>query len=205
MLGAILMTGFLGGAVFIHVRVNRDVSDIGENIGISVLAWTGLWLRDARIRTLLPIARSAPNLEWTATGRIQSEPVWRFAHAASDGVCLGRCWTESPARTDETMRGRDCRSVSDGFTVGVQLGVELSLLDLGNMATIGAGIGAFLSKRRAVTGAQRMGLGTRQIAFATFVGNAVILTLDPVVDLVAARMMGIPARTSGGAGREHET
>ena len=70
MLGAILMTGFLGGAVFIHVRVNRDVSDIGENIGISVLAWTGLWLRDARIRTLLPIARSAPNLEWTANGRI---------------------------------------------------------------------------------------------------------------------------------------
>ena len=87
------------------------------------------------------------------------------------------------------MRGRDCLSVSDGFTVGVQLGVELSLLDLGNMATIGAGIGAFLSKCRAVTGAQRMGLGTRQIAFATFVGNAVILTLDPVVDLVAAWMI----------------
>jgi hypothetical protein len=58
MLGAIRMTGLLGGAVSTHVRVNGDVSDIGENIGISVLAWTGLWLRDARIRTLLPITRN---------------------------------------------------------------------------------------------------------------------------------------------------
>ncbi len=58
MLGAILMTGFLGDTVFTHVRVNGDVSDIGENIGISVLAWTGPWLRDARIRTLLPITRN---------------------------------------------------------------------------------------------------------------------------------------------------
>lgn len=57
MLGAIRMTGLLGGAVSTLVRVNGDVSDIGENIGISVLAWTG-WLRDARIRTLLPITRN---------------------------------------------------------------------------------------------------------------------------------------------------
>ena len=57
MLGATRMTGLLGGAVSTLVRVNGDVSDIGENIGISVLAWTG-WLRDARIRTLLPITRN---------------------------------------------------------------------------------------------------------------------------------------------------
>jgi hypothetical protein len=60
MLGAILLTGFLGGAVVIHLRVNGDLSDIGENVVIGILAWGGLWLRDARVRALLPLRRGAP-------------------------------------------------------------------------------------------------------------------------------------------------
>ena len=54
-LGAILLTGFLGGAVFTHVRVHGDAADIGENVVIGILAWAGLWLRDGRVRKLLPI------------------------------------------------------------------------------------------------------------------------------------------------------
>jgi hypothetical protein len=54
-LGAILLTGFLGGAVMTHVRVNGAAWDIGENILIGVVAWSGLWLRDDRLRSLLPI------------------------------------------------------------------------------------------------------------------------------------------------------
>ena len=57
MLGAILLTGFVGGAAVIHLRLNGDFFDIGENILIGVLAWTGLWLRDSRVRRLLPIRR----------------------------------------------------------------------------------------------------------------------------------------------------
>ena len=57
MLGAILLTGFVGGAAVVHLRLNGNFFDISENILIGVLAWTGLWLRDARIRTLLPIRR----------------------------------------------------------------------------------------------------------------------------------------------------
>ena len=57
MLGAILLTGFLGGAVFSHVRVNGSAWDMGENVMIGALAWSGLWLRDARLRKLLPIRR----------------------------------------------------------------------------------------------------------------------------------------------------
>jgi len=58
MLGAILLTGFLGGAAFAHVRVDGSAWDVGENVLIGVLAWTGLWLRDGRVRTLLPVRRS---------------------------------------------------------------------------------------------------------------------------------------------------
>ncbi|HET8750370.1 MAG TPA: DoxX family protein [Sphingomicrobium sp.] len=54
-LGAILLTAFLGGAVMTHMRVNGSAWDIGENVLIGVVAWIGLWLRDGRLRTMLPI------------------------------------------------------------------------------------------------------------------------------------------------------
>ena len=51
-LGAILLTGFLGGAIATHVRV-------GDNFVIQalipILAWLGLFLRDPRLRALLPL------------------------------------------------------------------------------------------------------------------------------------------------------
>jgi len=59
-LGAILLTGFVGGAVVIHLRVNGSLSDMGENVLIGVLAWAGLWLRDPRLRAVLPIRMTSP-------------------------------------------------------------------------------------------------------------------------------------------------
>ena len=53
-LGAILMTGYLGGAVATHVRV-ADWSHMPPAIVVGVLVWLGLWFRDARIRSLAPI------------------------------------------------------------------------------------------------------------------------------------------------------
>ncbi len=52
-LGAILLTGYLGGAVATHVRV-LDPSFIGPLL-FGILVWVGLYLRDPRIRTLIPI------------------------------------------------------------------------------------------------------------------------------------------------------
>jgi DoxX-like family len=53
-LGAILLTGYLGGATATHVRV-------GDNfitpIIIGVLVWLGLFLRDPRLRALVPLKR----------------------------------------------------------------------------------------------------------------------------------------------------
>jgi hypothetical protein len=57
-LGAILLTGYLGGAVAAHARVGSPVFThdlFGVYLGLFV--WGGLWLRDARIRALIPLSR----------------------------------------------------------------------------------------------------------------------------------------------------
>ena len=55
-LGAILITGFVGGALAAHLRVTQAVI-LPEiiNVALGVGAWGGLWLRDPRLRALLPL------------------------------------------------------------------------------------------------------------------------------------------------------
>ena len=54
-LGAILLTGYLGGAVATHVRVSGGLFPISLPIILGVLIWGGLYLRDEALRTLLPL------------------------------------------------------------------------------------------------------------------------------------------------------
>ena len=54
-LGAILLTGHLGGAVATHVRHNQGIFPIIFPIIIGLLVWGGLWLRDNRVRALIPL------------------------------------------------------------------------------------------------------------------------------------------------------
>jgi hypothetical protein len=56
-LGAILLTGYLGGAVATHLRVRDPVFDTFFPIIFGVLAWAGLYLRDPRLRILIPLAK----------------------------------------------------------------------------------------------------------------------------------------------------
>lgn len=51
-LGAILLTGYLGGATATHVRVGDPFF---APVIFGVLVWGGLWLRDPRLRALLPL------------------------------------------------------------------------------------------------------------------------------------------------------
>jgi hypothetical protein len=55
-LGAILTTGFLGGAICTHFRLG-EVGSPPQLISLllGLMTWGGLYLRDARIRTLLPL------------------------------------------------------------------------------------------------------------------------------------------------------
>jgi DoxX-like family len=55
-LGAILLTGYLGGAVATHVRVGSPLfSHVLFGVYVAALMWGGLYLRDARLRALIPL------------------------------------------------------------------------------------------------------------------------------------------------------
>lgn len=52
-LGAILLTGYLGGAVATHVRVGEGWFPVLFPVFFGALLWGGLFLRDARLRAAL--------------------------------------------------------------------------------------------------------------------------------------------------------
>ena len=56
-LGAILLTGYLGGAVATHVRIGDPTFNIVMPILFGALAWGGLYLRDVRLRALIPLRK----------------------------------------------------------------------------------------------------------------------------------------------------
>ena len=61
MLGAILLTAYMGGTVAAHLRVGHPLfTHMLFGPYLAVLAWGGLFLRDPRIRALLPL-RSRPD------------------------------------------------------------------------------------------------------------------------------------------------
>ena len=60
-LGAILVTGFLGGAICVHLRLGEFGSPPQlVALLLGAIAWGGLYLRDIRIRVLLPL-RALPH------------------------------------------------------------------------------------------------------------------------------------------------
>ncbi|HEX5082443.1 MAG TPA: DoxX family protein [Blastocatellia bacterium] len=56
-LGAILLTGYLGGAVNTHVHAGEGWFPILFPVFFGALVWGGLYLRDARLRDLLPLRK----------------------------------------------------------------------------------------------------------------------------------------------------
>jgi hypothetical protein len=56
-MGAVFLTGLLGGAVATHLRIDNPLlSHTLFPLYVGCLMWGGLWLRDARVRALLPFA-----------------------------------------------------------------------------------------------------------------------------------------------------
>jgi hypothetical protein len=52
--GALLLTGYLGGAIATHVRVENPLfSHILVPTYVAAILWTGLYLRDARLRAFV--------------------------------------------------------------------------------------------------------------------------------------------------------
>jgi DoxX-like family len=56
--GAILLTGYLGGAMASHLRIGSPLlSHTLFGLYLGLMVWGGLWLRDRNLRTLIPFRR----------------------------------------------------------------------------------------------------------------------------------------------------
>jgi len=53
-LGAILFTGYLGGAMMTHLRVGQNVL---MHVVLGLLIWLGIYLREQRLRQILPLRK----------------------------------------------------------------------------------------------------------------------------------------------------
>ena len=59
-LGAILLTGYLGGAMATHLRIGNPLfTHLLFGLYLGIMAWGGLYLRDARLRSLIPLRSGA--------------------------------------------------------------------------------------------------------------------------------------------------
>jgi hypothetical protein len=57
-LGAILLTGYLGGAIASHMRIDSPLfTHTLFGVYLGLMLWGGLWLRDTTLRSLLPFRR----------------------------------------------------------------------------------------------------------------------------------------------------
>jgi len=59
-LGAILLAGYMGGAICTHWRVGDDFF---AQIIIGLLVWLGVYLREPRLRELIPLRKKPPSLQ----------------------------------------------------------------------------------------------------------------------------------------------
>jgi ABC-type Fe3+-siderophore transport system permease subunit len=58
-LGAILLTAYLGGAVATHVRAGSPLFPIIFTITFGLLVWLGLYLREPRLHVLVPLRKAS--------------------------------------------------------------------------------------------------------------------------------------------------
>lgn len=56
-LGTILLTGFLGGAVAANIRIGNPIFNTLFPIIFAALVWTGIFLREPRLSTLVPLRK----------------------------------------------------------------------------------------------------------------------------------------------------
>ncbi|HKY63409.1 MAG TPA: DoxX family protein [bacterium] len=59
-LGALLLTGYLGGAILTHLRLSEPIL---MPIGLGVVIWLGIYLREPRLRQVLPLRLAATSAD----------------------------------------------------------------------------------------------------------------------------------------------
>lgn len=69
-LGAILLTGYWGGAIATHVRLDNPLfTHILFPVYLAILAWGNIWLKDKRVRNLIPLSKKEILNENLSTGK----------------------------------------------------------------------------------------------------------------------------------------
>ena len=56
-LGAVMLTGFLGGAVAIHMRAGSPLFETVFPVLFGILVWAGIYLRECRLCAIFPLRR----------------------------------------------------------------------------------------------------------------------------------------------------
>ena len=75
MVGAILLTGYLGGAVVTQLRVGHPL--FGETlfpVYVGILLWAGLYLREPRLQQFLPLVKTSRSQ--ASDGRVSKKQIW---------------------------------------------------------------------------------------------------------------------------------
>lgn len=72
-LGSVLLTGYLGGAVATHVLVGHGWFEILFPVAFGILLWGGLWFRDPSVRRVLPLRESQDRFSIAARESLPTE------------------------------------------------------------------------------------------------------------------------------------
>jgi DoxX-like family len=74
-LGVVLFTAYFGGALCANFRVDKPLwSTVLFPVYVAIALWAGLWLRDARLRAILPVYRPVRPVEGTSAALPMDQP-----------------------------------------------------------------------------------------------------------------------------------
>ncbi len=106
-LGAILLTAHLGGAVAAQVRVEAPlVSTTLFPVWFAVALWAALWLRDGRIRDLLPLRRPTGDRPLGGAAAAHAVRPWAGAVRSPVDAGLRRAEADADPVAEQHARGR---------------------------------------------------------------------------------------------------
>lgn len=74
-LGAVLLTGYLGGAVASNIRAGTPAFNVLFPVICAIFAWGGLWLRERRLKELLPLTSDVTGSPASPSSRQQTAAV----------------------------------------------------------------------------------------------------------------------------------
>ena len=121
LLGAVLLTGLMGGAIASHLRLGDPLfSHTLFGVWLGLFFWVGLWLRDERVRRVMPVLLSdQPSSDVICSASCFCCRAWKAAAGRSWRASAGRHspWPAGSAGPGAAVRAASasCRPVMPGM------------------------------------------------------------------------------------------